>query len=1382
MLHGATVQQTTFQKILRDCYMKKTNKTPLLRSGKSVGSRSFKSSWPLFGLAAASLLLVQQASATVTVQGWWHLDSIQPINDSSGNSRNFGSAYSTAPGTGGQFGGQLINNGAGGPLGTTAYTSAQCVQLGVGIGGKRQSAMWGLAYNPPAVNYGIEIWAMPQDNGIAGGSGGWIFSSGQGGGVALRINAPSGAPSYIDAYVLGDGSPIGNQVEIDTNRWMHLAIVNNNGTLTFYTNGIACGASFTGTATTPAGDVYIGTPNDNQAYYGYLDEARMFTFAPGGFTTNDLLLRPPGPNLIGQPQNAIVWNGGAAPFSVTASFDNSLTYQWRGNGTNLPGMTTPKLYLNTVSLADSGRTFDCIVTGSSISRTSSVATLSVVANNPANVAAYRSAINAEPSLVAYFPTDSDTGATLTNTKDATHNGTLELAATFDGRTNDTFGARSLSFNLDGDVQIPNNPAFEFSSGFGTIEAVIYLSQATVTAPIIFAEAQDGGSAYYSVGASANGTSLVYSNDATGALSWAVPGGLIGKLAHVAVVIDNGVNVTAYVNGQNLGTKIQAGFGSGSSSPAWIGGVGSSVTDNRWAGTADEVAIYSSALSQNTIQIHYSKFVYGTNTSAPTIVSQPASKTILAGASPVLLVTAGGTLPLTYQWTKGGSPVAGATTASLSLSNVNASATYQLWVTNAYGFTNTQPIVLTAAAPNSPYTTVAMADHPTALWRLAESSGTTAVDSAGFNDGTYEGGFTLGGATFHGESGTAVNLNGSSGRAIVPLTSVLNPAGPFTCEFWAATAAQAFYVPVGSMDRPGRSGGYEFYNFGNYAGYEFHTAVGGGYGQITGHDTAPVPGEWSHVVGVYDGTNIILYVDGALASDPTYADPTFTPNSVKGFYIGSRADNVRFFNGRIADVAFYNYALSALQISNHYAVTYQAASIVTQPVGVTNVEGSTISLSVTADGLPNSYQWQKLGVGNLSPVNNFDGTAHYPLGLTGKTLQILQAQPADSGQYRVVISNPLGGATSAYATVLITPDTNAPAISAVVGLGTPNNSGPTPYLVKVIYNKRMDPTTAGDAAKYSFNPPVTVSSVSLLADTAEASLGADWHCAYLVTSGLTPGQKYALTVTGVKDQAQTPNTIVPVAKYFRAPLLSVGAANWDYYYIAATAGSGVIRLQSDVNYPNAPQTNAYVNVFNSGALYSGNDLNNNPAFGSLGDNYGSVLSAWITPTVSGDYTFFLASDDASQLYLSTSADPSLAAMIAEETGCCHPFMEPIYGMPQTSNPQTLTAGASYFIKALHAEGGGGDWVKVAWRISTDTSNSTNLPPIASSFLSAYAPVAPPVFGTASLSGGTLTIPWTGYQGVMMESTDLVTWTPVPGNPNPLVITVSSAPKKFYRIAQ
>lgn len=1326
------------------------------------------------------------SSASVTVQGWWHLDSSQPINDSSGFSRTFGSAFSTAPSTGGQFGGLVLNNGAGGPLGTTGYISTNAVRAGIGVGAKRQSSMWGISYNPPATNYGIEIWAMPQRDGFVGNTT-WYFSSGQSGGVLLQcVNNGPGVPASMVASIIGTAINVGYPAPIDTNRWTHYAIVNNNGVTTFYTNGVPCGPSDTNNWTASAGDVYIGTPSDNQAPDANLDEARMFTFAPGAFSVSDLLLRPPGPNIVGQPQNITVWSGGATSFTVNPSYDNSLLYQWRRGGVTLAGQTAQTLYLNQVTTADTGSTFDCILTGGGIHVTSAVATLTVVLNNPSDVAAYHNAVNAEPSLVADFPVDSDTGATLTNTKDGTHNGTFELGATYDGRTNTTFGVRSISFNYDGDVTIPNNPAFEFANGNGTIEAIIYMSQASVTEPTIVSEAQDLGTSYYVFGASGNGTALIYSNDLTGELSWQVPGGLVGKISHVALVFDNTTNITAYCNGQSLGTKNQPGFGSGGATPFWIGGIGTSSTDYRWGGTIDEVAVYTNSLSQNTIQLHYSAFVYGTNTAPPSIVSQPSSKTLLSGASPVLAVQAGGTLPLSYQWSLNGVNISGATTASLAISNVSANATYSLHVQNAYGSTNTQPIVLTAGTPPAGYATMAMSDHPTAFWRLSDTSGTTAVDSAGFNDATYSGGFTLGAPAFHGESGTAVNLNGSTGHAIAPLTPVLNPAGPFTIEFWAVTprggwtaaGSSGFMVPVGSMDRPGRTGGYEFYLDGNYTGYEFHTAIGGGYDQITGDNYIPPANTWSYVVGVYDGTSITLYVNGALASDPTYPDPTFTPNTVKGLYIGSREDNVRYWQGSIADVAFYNYALSALQISNHYSVSYQAASIVTQPVGVTNVEGSTITVSVVAAGLPNSYQWVKDG-SNLSDVNNFDGTRHYPNGVTNASLTIAQTVPADSGQYHVVISNPLGGATSANATVRILADTNPPVVTAAIALGTPNASGPTPYLLKVLFNKRIDPVSGIVPANYSISGGVTVSAVNQLGDVTTAPFGADWRVVYLTTSGLTPGQKYSVTVSNVKDQAQTPNTIAPAPAWFRAPLLTQGALEWDYYYLfAVTPNIGPVSLTTYSNYPAAPNTNRTTTVFDTHQI-TGGDLNNQ-GYGSFGDNYGDSLSGWITPTVSGQYYFFLASDDASELFLSTDSNPANVVSIAQELTCCHGFQEP--GAATTSGLISLNAGTPYFIQALHTEGGGGDYVEVAWRSSTDSTAATNLPPIQAQFLSGYAPVPRPTFGTITHSGNTLTIAWSGYQAVLQQSTDLVNWSAVPGNPNPLVVNVTAAPRIFYRLAQ
>ena len=1263
--------------------------------------------------------------------------------------------------------------------------------------------MWATGYNPPAADYGMEIWVLPQDNGIAGGSGGWILSSGQTGGVALRVNAPTGSPSYIDAYVLGPGSTIGDQVPIDTNNWMHLAIVNAAGVLTFYTNGIACGASLSSGATASAGDMYcISGPGDNQAFYGYLDEARLFTFAAGAFTTNDFLLRPQGPNIITPPQNAVVWANGAATFTVVPSIDTSLLYQWQRGGANLPGQVSPSLYLNQVTTVDSGSTFDCIVTGGGISKTSAVATLTVVVNNAANVAAYQNAVKNESSLLAYFPVDGDTGTTLTNVKDATHNGTLELGATYDGRTNDTLGARSLSFNEDGDVSIPNNPAFEFANGNGTIEALVFMSQATVTDPTIFSEVFDGSTTpYYVFGASANGGSLIYNNDQTGQLAWLVPGGLVGKFSHVAWVFDNVTNVTAYVNGQNLGTKTQTSFGSGVQQPVWIGGLGTTTANNRWAGTVDELAVYGNALSQNTIQQHYSAFVYGTNTARPSIVSQPASKTLYAGGCPTLVVNAAGTLPLIYQWSADGQPIASGTSSALSLSNVTTTATYTLSVQNAYGTTNIQPIVLTVVAPPTGYPTAVMRDHPAVFWRLADTSGPTAVDSAGLCDATYSAsGVTYAAGNFPGDTNAGARFDGSTGRAVTPVNyPALNPNGPFTIEFWGSLTSYGFYVPLSSMDRPARTGGYEYYIDGNSPGYEFHTAAGGGYGMICADDNVPPNGTWTYVTGVWDTTNLYLYVNGQLgdvAEDPplppgidnpeTEGTGPFVPNTSFPFFIGSRSDNSHYFNGTLVDIAFYNYALTPTQITNHWSYGWVPANVVQSPAGVTNVEGSTITLTSTVTGVPNTYLWFK-GNTALTDSLNSDGSAHYANGVTNVSLVIAEAVPGDSGQYHVVVSNPVGGASSTPATVQIDADANPPVVTSVQALGTPpNNGGPMPFLVKVVFNKRIDPTTGGAAGNYVINNgAVTVSTVTVRGDLQATSMGTDWKIAFVQTGGLTPGQKYTLTVSNVKDQATTPVTIVPQTISFSAPSRVQGALWWDYYY--EVTPQGVASLQgSQYYYQYAPTTNGYLTAFDTDQI-TGGDLNNNPAFGSvLGDNYGDVVSGWITPTVSGNYYFFLASDDASELDMNTSGpDPAGATMIAQETGCCNGFLEPTNTLntgQTTTTPIALTAGTSYFVRALHTEGTGGDYVKVAWRLSTDNTLAKDLTPIASQYLSSYA-AQPPVFNPPSFSNGQLTISWTGT-GALQESTNvalpLSQWTTLTNGSPYQVTPATSGPRMFYRL--
>jgi hypothetical protein len=103
-------------------------------------------------------------------------------------------------------------------------------------------------------------------------------------------------------------------------------------------------------------------------------------------------------------------------------------------------------------------------------------------------------------------------------------------------------------------------------------------------------------------------------------------------------------------------------------------------------------------------------------SLPVIVTQPVGGTWYNGTSPVLSVVADGATPVTYQWYLTNSPIAGATSSSLTLTNIQASqaGVYTVRVSTAGGD------VYSAAATVS---TVQVLDtaQTTNIWSLAPGS-------------------------------------------------------------------------------------------------------------------------------------------------------------------------------------------------------------------------------------------------------------------------------------------------------------------------------------------------------------------------------------------------------------------------------------------------------------------------------------------------------------------------------------------------------------------------------------------------------------------------------------------------------------------------------------
>jgi hypothetical protein len=150
-----------------------------------------------------------------------------------------------------------------------------------------------------------------------------------------------------------------------------------------------------------------------------------------------------------------------------------------------------------------------------------------------------------------------------------------------------------------------------------------------------------------------------------------------------------------VNGTNL---VNGGHISGATTDALK--ISNAQTNNNGSYTVVVTNIAGSVISSNAML---------TIASSPIIIVQPTNQSLAVGATATLIVSAVGTLPLSYQWQKNGTNVlnsgqiSGATTNVLRISNAqtNDSCSYTVVVTNRAGLATSSNAVVTVT--NSPPT-------------------------------------------------------------------------------------------------------------------------------------------------------------------------------------------------------------------------------------------------------------------------------------------------------------------------------------------------------------------------------------------------------------------------------------------------------------------------------------------------------------------------------------------------------------------------------------------------------------------------------------------------------------------------------------------------------
>jgi hypothetical protein len=134
------------------------------------------------------------------------------------------------------------------------------------------------------------------------------------------------------------------------------------------------------------------------------------------------------------------------------------------------------------------------------------------------------------------------------------------------------------------------------------------------------------------------------------------------------------------------------------------------------------------------------------------------------------------------------------------------------------------------------------------------------------------------------------------------------------------------------------------------------------------------------------------------------------------------------------------------------------------------------------------------------------------------------------------------------------------------------------------------------------------------------------------------------------------------------------------------GTSVSDLTGNARYPDTPDGMELVDTFEGPVDWQ--------------DNYGSRLRGWLFAPMTGDYTFWIAGDDNSELWLSTDEDPTNKRRIASVPGWV-PSRDfdntggGAGGPEQKSQPQHLVKGQRYYIEALMKDGTGGDNIAVAW---------------------------------------------------------------------------------------